>query len=126
MTTPEEFNAYRTRMNDRILSGESLVTKRFFSLDHQTYQEGALTLRTKELIGLSASLVLRCDDCVKYHIGQAVAAGASEAEIVETLEISLVVGGSIVIPHLRRAYEYLDLVTGKASNLQGEKMDQSL
>lgn len=118
MTTPEAFNAYRTRMNDRILSGDSLVTRRFFNLDHQAYQAGALPEKTKELIGLSASMVLRCDDCVRYHIGQAVALGATEKEIVETLEISLIVGGSIVIPHLRRAYEYLDLVTGKASNLQ--------
>jgi AhpD family alkylhydroperoxidase len=117
MSTPEEFNAYRSRMNDRILEGDSLLTKRFFNLDHQAYQPGALNEKTKELIGLSSSMVLRCDDCVKYHIGQAVAVGASDQEIIETLEIALIIGGSIIIPHLRRAYEYLDAVRGKASNL---------
>jgi AhpD family alkylhydroperoxidase len=120
MTSPEEFNAYRTRMNDRILGGDSLVIKRFFNLDHQTYQAGVLNEKTKELIGLSSSMVLRCDDCVKYHIGQAIASGATEQEIIETLEIALVIGGSIIIPHLRRAYEYLDAILGKASNLHAD------
>lgn len=126
MPTPEEFNAYRSRMNERILSGDSLVIKRFFNLDHQTYQAGALDVRTKEMLGLVASLVLRCDDCVRYHIGQAVEAGVSAAEIQEVLETGLIVGGSIVIPHLRRAYEYLDLVTEQASNLHGEKSDSAV
>ena len=126
MSTPEEFNAYRSRMNQRILSEDRLVTKRFFNLDHQAYQEGELPILTKELIGLSSSLVLRCDDCVRYHLGQAVEAGGSEAQILETLEIALVIGGSILIPHLRRAYEYLDLLYGRASNLQGNFSDISI
>lgn len=115
--SPQEFQEYRARMNDRILSGDSLVIKRFFNLDTQTYTAGALDVKTKELIGLTASLVLRCDDCVRYHIAQAISAGLSDAEIIEAMEIGLVVGGSIVIPHLRRAYEFLDAARNEALNL---------
>jgi len=117
MTDSQEFNAYRTRMNARILGSESRVIKRFFNLDTQVYAAGALDARTKELIGLSASMVLRCDDCIRYHLGQAIASGASYSEIQEVMEISLIVGGSIVIPHLRRAYEYLDTLRDSAQNL---------
>lgn len=95
-------------MNARIMELDSLVIKRFFNLDTQTYQAGALDIKTKELLGLTASMVLRCDDCIKYHIGKCVEVGATSPEIVEAMEVSLVVGGSIVIPHLRRAVEYLD------------------
>ena len=119
----DQFQEFRTRLNERILGkpgggggaeGErqggsgTLVTKRFFSLDDQTYRPGALDRKTKELLGLSASLVLRCDDCVSYHVDQAVKAGASDQEIWETFDIGLIVGGSIVIPHLRRAVDFLD------------------
>ena len=88
--------------------GATLVTKRFFSLDHQTYQDGALPLKTKELLGLVASMVLRCDDCIAYHIDQCVKIGVSDEEIWESFDVALIVGGSIVIPHLRRAVEFLD------------------
>ena len=103
-----EFDAYRTRMNDRILGSGSRVIKRFFNLDTNTYMEGALDKKTKELMGLCISLGMRCDSCVKYHIGEAIAAGANEQELIETFEIALIVGGSIVIPEMRKAYEYMD------------------
>ncbi len=117
MSRYEQFQAYRAKMNNRILGdddaragrpGGTLVTKRFFSLDTQTYQDGALPAKTKELLGLAASMVLRCDDCVAYHIDQCVKAGASDEELWETFDVALIVGGSIVIPHLRRAVEFLD------------------
>lgn len=109
----KEFSEFRQKMNERILAEDNRVIKRMFSLDNLTYREdGALDTRTKELMGLVASLVLRCDDCVSYHIGQSVAAGASREEIMETMSIGLVVGGSIVIPHLRRAVAFLDEITG--------------
>ena len=102
------FNAYRAEMNERILGEPNQVVRRFFALDHQTYQPGALDLRTKELLGLVASLVLRCDDCIRYHVEQCHRAGVNRAEMFETFSVGLVVGGSIVIPHLRRAVEFLD------------------
>jgi len=105
----EEFTEYRRKMNERILAEDNRVIKRMFSLDSLTYSEGgALEVKQKELLGLVASLVLRCDDCVSYHVGKAVEAGASHDEIVETMSVGLVVGGTIVIPHLRRAVEFLD------------------
>lgn len=103
----EEFQAFRTRMNEAIHSAGNLTINRFFNLDHRAYQAGALDPRTKELLGLVASLVLRCDDCITYHVVRCVEEGASDAEIHETLAIGLVVGGSIVIPHLRRAFARL-------------------
>jgi len=106
----EAFHAYRSRMNARILEGEKahLGIKRFFNLDSNAYREGALDRRTKEMLGLVASLVLRCDDCILYHVINCLEEGLSEEEIVEAMNVGLVVGGSIVIPHLRRAYEALD------------------
>jgi AhpD family alkylhydroperoxidase len=123
----EQFRQYRGRMNARILGddaeraaattrredgapprGGTLVTKRFFRLDGQTYEPGALDVKTKELLGLVASAVLRCDDCIAYHVDQCVKAGASDEELWEALDVALIVGGSIVIPHLRRAVEFLD------------------
>jgi AhpD family alkylhydroperoxidase len=113
----EQFHRFRTAMNTRILGddaarggkqGGTLVTKRFFALDGQAYQDGALPVKTKELLGLVASAVLRCDDCIAYHIDQCVKAGCSDEELWETLDIALIVGGSIVIPHLRRGVEFLD------------------
>lgn len=102
------FSAYRQRMNERILAEPNQVVRRFFALDTQTYQAGALDVKTKELLGLVASMVLRCDDCISYHVAQCKAAGVSRDEFFETFSVGLVVGGSIVIPHLRRAVEFLD------------------
>ncbi len=105
----KEFAAYRKKMNERILAEDNRVIKRFFSLDTLTYMEGgALDVKTKELMGLVASVVMRCDDCISYHLAQSLEAGVNREEIIETLSIGLVVGGSIVIPHMRRALEFLD------------------
>lgn len=102
------FTAFRQRMNERILAEPNQVVRRFFALDTQTYQAGALDVKTKELLGLVASMVLRCDDCISYHVAQCKDAGVSRDEMFETFSIGLVVGGSIVIPHLRRAVDFLD------------------
>lgn len=102
------FTAFRQRMNERILSEPNQVIRRFFALDTQTYQAGALDLKTKELLGLVASLVLRCDDCISYHVAQCREAGVNRDEMFEAFSIGLVVGGSIVIPHMRRAVDFLD------------------
>ncbi len=104
----EEFTKFRQEMNAKILENGTLEIKRFFGIDEKTYRSGALDAKTKELIGLAASMVLRCDDCVSYHLLQALDNGATKEEIYETLTISLVVGGSIVIPHLRRAVAFYD------------------
>ncbi len=107
----EEFTAYRERMNDRILdSGTHLGIKRFFNLDTAAYRDGALDAATKELLGLVASMVLRCNDCIDYHLLQCVEAGYTDEELEDAMNVALVVGGSIVIPHLRHAVETLDLV----------------
>jgi ribonuclease HI len=97
----------RTRLNENVLKADNLVVKRFYNLDHNTYLEGAVPAKYKELMGLSASGVLRCDDCITYHIVQSYRLGCSRAEQEESLNVALVVGGSILIPHLRRAYELL-------------------
>jgi AhpD family alkylhydroperoxidase len=104
----QEFREFRERMNTRILESGNLDIRRFFALDSRVYDDGALPTRTKELLGLVASLVLRCDDCVSYHLVRCVEEGLSDDEIMETLSVGLVVGGSIVIPHLRRAVATLD------------------
>jgi AhpD family alkylhydroperoxidase len=103
-----EFTAFRKRMNERILAEPNQVVRRFFALDTQTYQPGALDVKTKELLGLVASLVLRCDDCISYHVAQCKEAGVNRDEMFEAFSVGLVVGGSIVIPHLRRAVDFLD------------------
>lgn len=103
-----EFTQFRQRMNERILAEPNQVVRRFFALDTQTYQAGALDLKTKELLGLVASMVLRCDDCISYHVAQCKEAGVTREEFFETFSVGLVVGGSIVIPHLRRAVDFLD------------------
>lgn len=122
MSRYDQFQAYRTKMNCRILGddqerggklGGTLVTKRFFTLDGKTYEDGALPAKTKELLGLVASMVLRCDDCIAYHIDQCVKAGATDEELWETFDVALIVGGSIVIPHLRRGVEFLDEARAK-------------
>ena len=101
----EEFRKFRERMNAEILGENNLVINRFFALDTRTYEAGALDVKTKELLGLVASLVLRCDDCVTYHLVRCAVEGVSRSEVFESLSVGLVVGGSIVIPHLRRAVD---------------------
>lgn len=102
----KEFNEYRARMNEVILSKENLVLKRFWSLDNQAYADGALPTKTKELLGLVASMVLRCDDCIKYHLEKCYELKTSTEEIYEVFSVANLVGGSIVIPHTRRAAEF--------------------
>lgn len=108
-----DFTEFRQRMNERILGHDNQVVRRFFALDTQTYKDGALNLKTKELLGLVASMVLRCDDCISYHIAQCKEAGVNRDEFFETFSVALVVGGSIVIPHLRRAVDFLDQLEGE-------------
>lgn len=124
MSRYQQFTEFRERLNKRILDepaprGGTLVTKRFFSLDDQTYRDnsanGGLNKKTKELLGLAASLVLRCDDCIAYHVDQCVRAGCTDAEIWETFDVGLIVGGSIIIPHLRRGVEFLDECRAQSS-----------
>lgn len=105
---PEEWRRYRARMNERILSVDDRTLRRFFALDQDAYEAGALDARTKELLGLACSLVLRCDDCVRYHVERCLEEGCSASELEEAMTVALVVGGSITIPHLRRAFEALD------------------
>jgi len=111
-----EFSEFRKRMNERILAEDNQVVRRFFALDTQTYRAGALDVKTKELMGLTASMVLRCDDCIAYHVAQCKQAGVGRDELFEAFSVALVVGGSIVIPHLRRAVDFLDqLEAGQAA-----------
>lgn len=112
MSQQSEFQAYRERMNARILSADSKIIKRIYNLDTNTYREGALDKKTKELMGLVSSMVLRCGDCIKYHIEECIKAGATERELIETYEIAVLVGGTIVIPELRKAFEYMDELLG--------------
>ena len=106
MSTVKEFNEYRERMNDEILSADNLVLKRLFNLDTNTYQTGTLDVATKELLGLVASMVLRCDDCIKYHLQKCHEEGVTKEQLFETFAVANIVGGTIVIPHLRRAVEF--------------------
>lgn len=109
MDLVEQFNDYRSRMNKQILDGDNLLLKRIFNLDTNAYAPGgALDIKSKELIGLTCSLVLRCDDCVKYHLGRCHEEGFSTAEVHEAMGIATLIGGTIVIPHLRRAFEFWD------------------
>ena len=109
----EEFRSYRERMNKRILDADNLDIKRFFALDASVYREGALDAKTKELLGLVASTVLRCNDCILYHLIRCAEEGATDEELAESLSVALVVGGSIVIPHLRYAFEMMDAIREK-------------
>jgi len=102
----DNFNDYRTRMNERILAADNKVMKRIYSIDTLTYQDGALTTKTKEMLGLVSSMVLRCDDCVKYHLGKCYELGVTTDEVFEIFSVANLVGGTIVIPHTRRAVEY--------------------
>ena len=108
MSLVQEFNDYRSKMNDRLMAEDNLVLKRFFNLDTNTYAEGALSAKTKEMLGLVASMVLRCDDCIKYHLGKCHELDVTTTELFEILSIANLVGGSICIPHTRRAVEYWD------------------
>jgi AhpD family alkylhydroperoxidase len=110
-----QFTEFRQRMNERILAEPNQVMRRFFALDTQTYQAGALDVKTKELLGLVASLVLRCDDCISYHVAKCTEAGVDRDEMFEAFSVGLVVGGSIVIPHLRRAVDFLDTLESGAA-----------
>ena len=102
----KEFNEYRSRMNDMILSDDNKIIKRIFNLDTNAFKEGHLPVKTKELLGLVASTVLRCDDCIAYHLETCYKLGVTKEEMMETMSIATLVGGTIVIPHLRRAYEF--------------------
>ena len=102
----DDFNSYRTKMNEKIGASDSLIIKRIFNLDTNAYSEGHLDVKSKELIGLTCSLVLRCDDCVRYHLGKCKEVGFTTAEVNEAMGVATLIGGTIVIPHLRRAFEY--------------------
>jgi AhpD family alkylhydroperoxidase len=104
----QEFNDFRSRMNQRILETDNRAIKRFFGVDTLTYEPGALDVKTKEMLGLATSMVLRCDDCISYHIQRCKEEGVSDAEMFDIFSVSLVVGGSIVIPHIRRGVAFLD------------------
>ena len=106
----QKFNDYRSEMNDKILSDDNKVIKRIFNLDTNAFKKGHLPLKTKELMGLVASAVLRCDDCVAYHLETCYKEGVSKEEIMETLSIATLIGGTIVIPHLRKAYEFWEVL----------------
>lgn len=102
----KEFREYRAMMNERLLAADNLIIKRIFNLDTNTYMDGALSSTTKEMLGLVSSMVLRCDDCVKYHLEKCFELGVTKPEILEIFAVANLVGGTIVIPHTRRALEY--------------------
>ena len=106
MSIVKQFNDYRSKMNEKILAADNLIIKRIFNLDTNAYQAGALDVKSKELIGLTCSLVLRCDDCVKYHLGKCKENGLTTEEVHEAMGVATLVGGTITIPHLRRAFEF--------------------
>ncbi len=111
----KEFNEYRAKMNEKILAADNVVLKRLFNLDTNTYAEGALPVKTKEMLGLVASMVLRCDDCIKYHLEKCKDNGVSTEEVFEVFAVANIVGGTIVIPHTRRAVEFWEeLQSGNA------------
>ncbi len=109
----QEFNDYRAKMNERIMQSDNLVLKRLFNLDSNTYTEGALSVKTKEMLGLVSSMVLRCDDCIKYHLQKCHEEGVSSEEVFEVFAVANIVGGTIVIPHMRRAVEFWDQLNDK-------------
>lgn len=116
MKSLEEFRKYREKMNEKILAADNLDLKRFFSLDSAVYREGALDVRTKELLGLVASAVLRCNDCILYHLIRCAEEGLEDKEIHEALSIALIVGGSITIPHVRYAFQMIEEIREKESS----------
>jgi AhpD family alkylhydroperoxidase len=113
MNLIEQFNEYRSQMNDKILAEDNKVIKRIFNLDTNAYAEGTIDIKSKEMIGLACSMVLRCDDCVKYHLGKCHEVGLSKEQIFEVFSIATLIGGTIVIPHLRRAAEYWEELTNQ-------------
>ena len=115
MSQINDFNQFRERMNARILSGNNKIIKRIFNLDTNAYETGSLDAKTKEMIGLACSLVLRCDDCVKYHLGKCFELNLTTDEITEVMSIATLIGGTIVIPHLRRAVDYWDELNNHVS-----------
>ncbi|RMD72264.1 MAG: carboxymuconolactone decarboxylase family protein [Bacteroidetes bacterium] len=114
MSMVDEFNAFRQKMNERILSERNKTLNRFFALDKTAYEDGALDRKTKELLGLVASMVLRCDDCIRYHLGTCHELGVTREEVFEVFAIANLVGGSICIPHTRRAVAYWDELEARA------------
>lgn len=118
MESVEEFRRYRERMNTRILSSGNLGIKRFFALDSRAYEKGAVDTKTKEMLGLVASTVLRCNDCIAYHVIRCVQENVTEEEFLEALNVVLIVGGSITIPHIRRAVERFDECKKKGRRLR--------
>ena len=121
-TIVKDFNDYRTKMNAKILNDNNKVIKRIFNLDTNTYADGVLDMKTKELLGLVASAVLRCDDCVKYHLETSYKLGVSKAEMMETMSVATLVGGTIVIPHLRKAVEFWEALEASAQ-LSSEELE---
>ena len=115
-TTVNDFRAYRSEMNERILNSGFRDFNKFFALDNKAYVDGALNAKTKELMGLVASMVLRCNDCILYHVDRSIQEGATEQELYESFNIALIVGGSIVIPHLRYAIEKMDELFAEKKN----------
>ena len=115
MSQVTEFNEYRQRMNEKIMAADNKVIKRFFNLDTNTYQAGALDVKTKEMLGLACSMVLRCDDCIKYHLGKCYEEKLTDEEIYEVFAIANLIGGSIVIPPFRRAVEYWEILKEEAT-----------
>jgi len=115
MNEVEKFNEYRSRMNEKILSSDNMILKRLFNLDSNAFQDGELDSKTKELIGLSCFMVLRCDDCVKYHLEKCYASGITKPQVMEVLAVANLIGGTIVIPHLRRAIEYWETLEDNVS-----------
>ena len=113
----EEFNAYRSKMNDKILASDNKVMKRIYSVDTLAYQEGALSTKVKEMLGLVSSMVLRCDDCVKYHLEKCHEQGVTTEEVFEIFAVANLVGGTIVIPHTRRAVEYWEELNSETEGL---------
>jgi len=120
-TTLNEFKVYRAEMNDKILNSGFRDFNKFFALDNKAYVKGALPAKTKELMGLVASMVLRCNDCIFYHIDRSIYEGATRDELMESFNIALVVGGSIVIPHLRYAFDVMDELFDLKKNSEEQK-----
>ncbi|WP_439184940.1 carboxymuconolactone decarboxylase family protein [Carboxylicivirga taeanensis] len=110
----KEFREYRAAMNEKILAADNKVMKRIFNLDTNTYMEGALSTKVKEMLGLVSSMVLRCDDCIKYHLEKCYEQGVSTEEMMEIFAVANLVGGTIVIPHTRRAIEYWEIINQEA------------
>jgi AhpD family alkylhydroperoxidase len=113
MDIVESFNDYRGRMNDKIMAADNIILKRIFNLDTNCYAPGSINVITKEMIGLACSMVLRCDDCVRYHLGKCKELGVSNSQVFEVFAIANLIGGTIVIPHLRRAVEFWEALNDK-------------